>query len=210
MDAQLAGAGAPSSARSAALLLHALPEPDRHWLLQRLEPGESDALRPLLAELEEMGIPRDQVLLREVIGSQSYLAQPLTKTPAKAAPETFSKQGENDAESAIVARLKQADPAMLVAMLRHEPAGLIAWLLLLEDWPWRGALVAQLDASRRGQVEDAVGRLRNCDTHTKSALALRSSILVMLSRRLDRLALSEEWRVRQDKVQSLAATAASG
>jgi hypothetical protein len=48
----------PTPAHRAALTLHALADADRQWLLQGLTGEQKDLLRPLLQELEELGIPR--------------------------------------------------------------------------------------------------------------------------------------------------------
>jgi hypothetical protein len=56
----------PDPLRQSALALHALAAQDRAWVLAALPEGQRAALQPLLAELEEIGIPRDADLLRAV------------------------------------------------------------------------------------------------------------------------------------------------
>ena len=60
------GAERPDPLRQSALALHALASQDRAWVLAALPEGQRAALQPLLAELEEIGIPRDADLLQAV------------------------------------------------------------------------------------------------------------------------------------------------
>lgn len=61
-----AGAELPDPLRQSALALHALAAQDRAWVLAALSEGQRAVLQPLLAELEEIGIPRDADLLQAV------------------------------------------------------------------------------------------------------------------------------------------------
>ena len=67
--------GTPNSLRHAALALHALDEGDRNWLLERIHPGSRRSLVDLLAELGELGIPRDARLVEDVL-AQGATAKP--------------------------------------------------------------------------------------------------------------------------------------
>jgi hypothetical protein len=58
-------------------------------------------------------------------------------------------------DEAHIQVLKGADPARLAAILREEPAMVVAQLLELAEWPWRRAVLTRLGAMVRAQVEDA-------------------------------------------------------
>lgn len=87
--------------RQAALLLHALGEEDRAWMLAALPQQQRDTLQLLLAELRELGIPRDAGLLA-----------PLS------AEETSSPLHDlDDAALAHVSQLLQQEPQRFTSVL---------------------------------------------------------------------------------------------
>lgn len=57
----------PAGRRRAALTLHALAAADREWLLEQLPHQDRLALRGLLAELRELGIPADGDVIRAAL-----------------------------------------------------------------------------------------------------------------------------------------------
>ncbi len=116
--------------RRAALTLHALSEHDRQWMLQRLAVPQQEALRQHLAELAELGIPRDQGLIDEA------LARPTGSTDWRE-------------------RLAGVAAGELEALLRHEPAGAVARILAAGPWPWHQALLASLPPERAEAIEQA-------------------------------------------------------
>lgn len=84
----------PDPLRQSALTLHALAAQDRAWVLAALPGGQRAALQPLLAELEEIGIPRDPDLLEAAqpraarqrsAGELDALARVLRREPPRVA-----------------------------------------------------------------------------------------------------------------------------
>jgi hypothetical protein len=175
-----APADAPSpDARRAALLLHALPAADREWLLAELPDGARATLRGLVAELEELGIPSDHALVQEVVDGSRATGGAATSAPpaAPARPD-----GRLDA-------LCAAAPTLVSHALRDEPAGLVATLLRVHDFPWREAVLARLDPVRRRDVEERLGAERAA----APAPALRERLLAIFAERL----LAVEGRVAE-------------
>lgn len=110
------------SLRQAALTVHALPDADRAWLLQSLSPLQRETLRPLLAELEELGIPRDPGLL----------------------PSIHREAAHRRAMAAWPESLDAAGIAALSRVLEREPAGVTRMLLAIHPWDWVDELPATL------------------------------------------------------------------
>ena len=112
--------------RRAALLVHAMPQGDRQWLLASLPPHQRVELEELLAELRELGIPPDEQLLREVVDA------PIAVQPAAVPADPLE-------------HLAPGQVAVLAALLRKEPPQLVATLLAARDWPWKEAFLRQLE-----------------------------------------------------------------
>jgi hypothetical protein len=126
----------PTAAHRAALNLHALAEPDRHWVLQALTGEQQAALQPLLRELEELGIPRDADLAR--------------------AFATAAAREDNDGAGALQA-LDDAGVRRLAALLAGEPPRLAAAVLVHRAWPWRERLMAELPVATAQAIRSAMG-----------------------------------------------------
>ena len=151
--------------RRAALVLHAMPEVDRAWLLAQLAPQERTQLEPLLAELRTLGIPAERALLDEAIGVARLAAG--------------REAGAAKAHADALAKLRKADPEELAAILRREPAVLVAKLCRMAKWPWRDAVLRKLGSATRKQVELA---LRELDGPPGEAL--QRHLVAALARRL--------------------------
>lgn len=115
---------AAASPRRAALLVHAMPPADREWLLGSLAPHHRVELELLLDELRELGIPRDEAMLREIVAA-----------PPQARPATAVERMET---------ITPAQVARLAHLLRQEPPQLAATLLALRAWPWKDTVARAL------------------------------------------------------------------
>jgi hypothetical protein len=85
--------------RRAALTLHALHADDRDWVLSQLGRPQRVELEALLAELTELGIPRDPELVNTALAASQ--------------PELLAKQAPKvslQAESKALAKLLSAEP----------------------------------------------------------------------------------------------------
>jgi hypothetical protein len=123
-----------SDLRKAALTLHALPQGDRGWVLDRLEPAHRQSLENLLRELANLGIPPDARLLQHAVAIAD------DGGPAPGASAT----------------LDALSPAQAHALLRGEPAGLLARVLVMRAWTWREGFLQALDAGERRRVAEAM------------------------------------------------------
>jgi hypothetical protein len=140
-------------ARRTALLLHALGDQDRSWLLARLP---ADARRPLagmLDELRAVGIPAT----REVV--EEALALGRSGAPGRAGDPASVGSGPPAPTETAIAWLEAADARALAAVLAPEPPMLVARLLAARPWTWRDELFAFLGSLRSAQVRSALDGL---------------------------------------------------
>jgi hypothetical protein len=164
---------AGASVRRAALLLHALPEADRGWLLGQLPGPDRAGLGALLEELSDLGIAADRALLDEVLGGRSpYRAT----APEAGAPPAPGPVGD----------LRRVAPHRMAALLRNEPPGLVGAALALHDWPWRAQVLTALGPVRARQAEELAARWERSGLAAEggSAPALAAELLAALQRRL--------------------------
>jgi hypothetical protein len=107
----------PSPLQRAALSLHAMCDADRAWVLQALPASQQQVLRPVLDELQALGIPQDARLFDGIV----------QRPRSTAAAQPAFAEGEADAISEL---------------LRAEPPRVTAALLAPADLPWLTARVA--------------------------------------------------------------------
>jgi uncharacterized membrane protein len=119
-----------SGHRQAALALYGLAEDDQRAILSELPAADQTVLRALLDELAELGFDK---------AANGDLAAP-------AAPAA------GDAASALM----QATPSAMQAVLRHEPASLVAQLISLRRFPWADAFMELMPSHRRVLVAEAL------------------------------------------------------
>lgn len=121
--------------REAALVLHGLHWRDRLWLLRRLMPVWRRGLSSLLKELRRLGM------------------EPSLGCAHELPPLYASNFALNFApDSAALARVEQATPAQIAALLRNEPPSMQARVLCLHAWPWREALWKRMSTLQRLRV----------------------------------------------------------
>ncbi len=147
----------PSALHRAALTLHALAAPDQAWVLQALTAQQQRGLRPLLEELQALGIPRDAGLVDAV-------ARP---APLRAAAPGMSLRSWDRAQLNALAELLAGEPPRVAAALLAASAG-----------PWRERLLALLPPGHAAQV-------RLLATEAPAAPALAAATVGELERRLD-------------------------
>lgn len=115
-----------SGCRQAALLLYAMNEADRAWMLSQLSKDERAVIAPLLSELVSLAPDVDR----------TWMAEVALNTPTAAL-------GLQDL-------LASADADMVALALRNEPPSLVRLVGSLSAWPWREAVLAQLLAPEEG------------------------------------------------------------
>lgn len=147
--------------RKSALLLHAMAQADREWVMAQLPEAERATLVALLAELESLGIPADRALVAEVVNT-------VREPEESAAPSR---------EAALVREIALADSSHLSALLRDEPALVLAHLLRIADWPWRAELRKHLGEAKWLEAEAGLKTFRE-------APSLRAQVLESVARHL--------------------------
>ena len=118
-------------ARRAALLLHGSSDSLREQVLARLPVADSSRLKPLLAELAALGIPR----------SEASMARSLVSVPARA-PAT------------VVERAEQLHPEAVLQALENCTLATASLLLRAAEWPWKGAILNRMSPALRTKVLD--------------------------------------------------------
>jgi hypothetical protein len=164
-------APAPASAaqRKAALLLHALEERDRDWLLARLPEAQRAHLSTLLEELRDLGIRADRTIVDEALARDEA-------TPAPAGPTAVPERTAG--ASGPLASLTGRELDRLARLLRGQPARLTVHLLRAGEWAWHAGLLRRLPAALRRCVE---AELRDVDV---PAPALRAELVALVARDL--------------------------
>src|SRR5438105_1901857 len=76
LAARIDGAAPAAPLRKAALLLHAMNEVDRRWMLARVEEPQRTRVVALLEELVALAFPADPELLRESLGRSAASTSP--------------------------------------------------------------------------------------------------------------------------------------
>lgn len=127
------------SSRRAALLVHALSPADRAWLLESLNPVDRAPLEALLAELQALGIPRDDALINQTLR--------VSLTPASSSVEDELR------------RLDAAQVRLLAHDLQRECPTLAARLLAAHEWPWQAMLLEYCEAEFAHRVRAAAPAL---------------------------------------------------
>lgn len=138
-----------SAARQAALLLHAMPHADRVWVLGQLPAGQRSQLSTLVEELQQLGIPQDPGLIDLAVASGQ--ANELQSAPL---PITAEEIDALALERQFLEHLDAQGRMALSNLLRTEPPILVARFLALGQWPWKDAVLGQLGAVKRRQVEE--------------------------------------------------------
>ncbi len=148
--------------QKAALSLHGMHIDDRQWLLERLPEAHRAPLVSMLDELEQLGIPREPMLLEEA------------EAPAPDAPV-----------HPVVDRLRDQDARRLCDVLEAEPDAVIIGLVTGAAWPWTNELLQALPSTRREAIAAALA-----DTQTappgRAFVALCESALQVLQQTMNR------------------------
>ena len=175
-----------SPLHQSALLLHSMTGRDRDWLLGRLEQAQRERLQALLDELTSLGIPADEKLLKQYLGTEQ-------ENTADGIDEAWSiPVFDHVSEDSGIEKLCLAGAEQLAATLKTEPDLLIARLLSVHPWPWRDDVLARLGPVKGRSVGvqvDALLQKRGSDgrrltgEHTAMAKMLVSLVLARLELR---------------------------
>lgn len=152
-------------ARRAALTLHAMQAPDREWLLAQLSDPEQQAIRTLLAELTELGIPLQSRFVadavrdarpndaqsRRVANKSEGTCDVTSEVRADVRPEATPRA---EPLSDAFMFLNQTDPQLMFRLLRPEPPLLVARVLALHPWVWTTELLDAGGILRRRRIEE--------------------------------------------------------
>lgn len=192
MSAQqpLAASLLESGLRQAALLLHAMQHDDRQWVLGKLPSKERSAIAPMLAELTSLGIPRDRDILQQAIAQSNAATAPIQDASAQQSAQA-QLENSSDAMLRTLDCIKVSDGSLpwsrLVALLKDEPAGLIAQLLRIHDWSWREQALRALSPRKRARVMELCEQsppAQKGSKESQSATDLRVAILQITSKQV--------------------------
>jgi hypothetical protein len=158
--------------RRCALTLHSVGLADRAWLLGQLPPSQRATLEELVAELNAIGIPRDPQAARAALESRHS-----TRVDRKPSDET------GGAGLAAKNAVGLAAPSDLAHLLQDEPPALIAHFLGQEPCERCDAVLIQLSAPKRRQVQELLAE-RPIGGPEASAPRLREALSDEVARRL--------------------------
>lgn len=133
------------SLKKAALHLHCLDSVDRQWVLGQLPTVQQKKLRPLLAELRQLGIPPDQSLLHSMIKGTEV--QSRHASGVSGGDESVSPSSINVGDVPI---------STIYELLNNEPDAVIAAILFENDCPWKSTLLKSFEPSRQERIAHAM------------------------------------------------------
>lgn len=102
-------------ARRCALALHALHPSDQEWMLRRLDVGMVPEIRRLLDELAELGMPRDNAILRHLLAN----GEASQRVDAERWARTLDREPVALAALAVLELLEEERNTVLYAMGEH-------------------------------------------------------------------------------------------
>ncbi len=120
------------AARRAALLLHALPPAAKRRVIARLDATEVARLKPLLEEIEQMGVP-------QTLGGDLRALTALLPAAPAGKPSLREQVRDLSAED-VVQCLRACAPATVAQLLRAD------------EWPWRQQALDRTSEPRRTEV----------------------------------------------------------
>jgi hypothetical protein len=164
-----------SSVRQSAMLIHALPASDRAWVLSKLSPTQTASLRPLIEELESIGMPKNLELFE-----QTVILDTASSTESNRLKLDPGSVLQNSSASKYLSQLDSAACESLFLILRDEPPMLVARLLNLGPWIWEANFLHQLMILKRKQIADCRSQLLN----KRQPEALAASIVELAAERL--------------------------
>lgn len=154
---------APS--RQAALLLHSLADVDRQWVLSALAVEQQIALRSLLQELHDLGIPDDKQLVASLL--------PKPRATGKLDTASHTQLGGTGGEAPDLKELNPKEIQALARLLNRESPGFVAKVLHLREWAWTEVLLNQLNLSQQQRVRAKLDALKREAAHVfESAVPL--------------------------------------
>ncbi|BBB62247.1 hypothetical protein UNDKW_3974 [Undibacterium sp. KW1] len=133
--------------RRSALLLHSMSEADKQWVLGNLHSQDTQILKQLLSELNELGMPADKELLSGLSSTDKALpvSAKISTWPANVADLSMEQQ---------IACLDRADYRNIFGVLADESTELVAYFLQIHPWTWKKEFLACFDASKARRIQE--------------------------------------------------------
>ncbi len=141
------------NARRSALLLHSMSEADKQWVLGNLDGQDTQILKQLLSELNELGMPADKELL-------SGLSSMDKASPASAKIATWPENVADLSMEQQIACLDSADYRDIFGALADESAELLAYFLQIHRWTWKKEFLACFDASKARRIQETMADIK--------------------------------------------------
>lgn len=157
--AELANFQTEDRTRRAALMLHALPQLDRNWLLSQLPKQDQALLMALVDELVHLGIPPNREFVEQALGATSAPMSVDVEIQGAALELAFAPTLTNivpttDTDIEYFENLTAARKTCLLGVLSHEPPLLIARLMQMRPWSWSDSVRVGLHTELRKQVDN--------------------------------------------------------
>lgn len=129
--------------RQAALCLHGLNEQDRKWLLKQLPPMHRNALKQMLRELNEIGVPQ----------GQSWVPTVKQRIEEHDPGEHFS-----DTALRMLKIIDSASLSQIKQVLLDEPETVLGFIFSIYKWSWTEEVLGALNVKKRKAVEQVIQR----------------------------------------------------
>ncbi|MDB5874615.1 MAG: hypothetical protein JWQ07_4057 [Ramlibacter sp.] len=164
--------------RRCALTLHALAADDKSWMMAKLSPLHRPEVERLLQELQALGIAPDRDVVRQALNTADHAS-----VSSAAAPRATAVSGRGADECAF-GMLADAQLGELAQLLQGEPAvaaAQVATMCRESDVP---RVLAQLNASKRRQVQWMLGTSALSAASLSQAPKLREALRQEIAARL--------------------------
>ena len=176
--------GDGAGARRAALLMHALAEPDRAWLLEQLPAGDKARLERLLVELGELGIGAVASAVPDLLQAPVPFDEVATAGADTAGAAIPGVIVDDLPAPALVARVRSLPPMRLASLLRDEPDALVVRVLAETGRASRAAVLRGLGLERRDRLAALLAAKFDALSHGASpASSLQCNVLKAIVRR---------------------------
>jgi hypothetical protein len=144
--------------RQAALLLHALSEADRTWVMAALSEQERMELTVLLQELQDLNLPADPSWLAQWLPPMPTTETGLAQVQSESSGASDSALSASHSYSQLMA-LQPNQVSELARLLSAEPIQITLRLLRIQPWPWREKLLGQMSASAQMRLRQSLREL---------------------------------------------------
>lgn len=140
-----------SNLRKTAVLIHGISPKDQKWILSQLPITIANEIRPLLKELRQLGIPKDDLILKSALETAKTIKQ----------------------KNVQILNLNARPSNVVFTALKSEPLCLARSILAIYDWSWSADVKSLMVQSlKRKQTKTFLSSIKQTRLSDKKANAL--------------------------------------